>query len=212
MWCKLCIRQNKKSCLKHKNPEETKGMALACDSHFKIDAKKVTPELMNKAVEFNNMPRTKLMVFMALLDQILRLKSQDLHLGLSLHYPIDVNATGKKNLHEVFLVSAPKDKNEASGVAFCRNGGKDFSASVSLEKTRFMDSRDSKLKDMWTDLLKKLRDTHKPTDKKKLLRETLHSMGKEYVETMLQLNGIRMNVKNKKLQEVVDILLRDFGY
>ena len=199
MWCGMCLKYKQKEC--YKRTKVPKKMTRAC-TKFVFSTRKVPAKVLREAIELSKMPKTQVMALMALLDSGLRLKGQNLTLGLPVEYD-EIPGEGK-----IYLISSPKRDPYAYGVRFLDKPRKNTVTSVMIPKTIFLRERDRRLKAMWEKIDEAFIDINNPDKKKKLLLKLFKKLGKNYVEAMLRLGGISITVKGRKFEDVVTELLK----
>lgn len=200
MWCGMCIKYKTGECPKKKIKIPRK-MSKAC-TKFIFNTRKVPAHVLKEAIRLSRMPKSRVLTLMALLDAGLRLKGQQLNLGLSITYD-RINT-------RVYLISSPKRDPYAYGVTFVNAEGKNSVTSVTLDKELYYTERDKRLKAFWGKIEEKFIHINDPKLKRKKLLAIFKKMGKDYVEFMLRQNGIKLLVKGRKLQDVVDDLLKSY--
>lgn len=200
MWCGMCIKWKTKRCPKKITPRR---MTRAC-TQFVFSTRKVPANTLREAIRLSKMPKTQVMALMSLLDSGLRLKGQKLSLGLTVDY--DRLPETKK----VYLISSPKRDPYAYGVCFSDVPKKNTVISVTIDKQKFYKERDLRLREFWEKLEEKFIGLNDPNLKKKILLKIFNRLGKDYVEFMLNLNGIKILVKGRKINEVVNELLKSY--
>jgi hypothetical protein len=207
VYCMMCTKFKTSVCFK-KN-KVTKRMTHAC-SKFVFNTHKVPAKVLKAGIEFSSMPKTHTIALMALLDANLRLRTQNMTLGMSVPYTVTDPSTMKEKTFRVHLISSPKKDEYAYGVAFSDEPIKNTVTSVTLEKQRFTVARDKKLKGLWTKIEERLMILTNPKQKKLILLRAIKRLGKEYTLKMLRMNGINISDKGKSLSKLTDELLSTY--
>jgi len=200
LFCGNCVKfKMKKKCPKIKTVSKT---TLAC-SQGVLDVKRITPELMETAMELGKMPSARIRLLMSLLDAELRLRPRCMSLGLIAPYTFKPDGKKKSMDFRVHLVAYPRDaQDKAYGVAFPakplvkgRRG-----SSFYINKTLFKGARDSKLIAIWDKLEQSsmYMDTAK---KKKVITKVIKTLGRKKSIKMLELSNVSLGFKGIALEQ-----------
>jgi len=206
MWCGVCRKFKTKLC-----PRRSKinlKLSPACSEFFLYTAK-LSSRVLKGAIYFSSLPKTQVMLLMALLDSSLRLKPQGLSIGATTLYNMEVKKTGEKqsfSMERVHLVSAPKKEDFAFGVAFLEHPKKKITVSIMMKKKCFLDSRDKKLKKLWKKIEYVLMQVDDLKRKNKIILKTVKKMRKDHLQKMIDQQGLNIRVKGKKIEEVARVL------
>lgn len=208
MWCGLCVKRNAKNCYRKGKSSNTKSSSPAC-AYFVINTRKIPASILKKAIELGTLPKSHIKLLIALLDQGIKLSTQNLRTGMTIKYPMDVSNTGHLTNHRVHIISSPKNSNEAYGVVFLKKP-KNSTVSITLDKELFIRERDKKLKDFWAKINTAFLSITDEKARREKLTRIFKIMGKSFVDKMLRLNGINIRVKSRKLEDTVTIVLRTY--
>lgn len=199
----MCLKYKKKACPKKTPPNRR---TRACPK-FVFDTKHANDKILKEAIEISNSkPVTQIEALICLLESGLRLRSQDLTLGLPTEYIDEKLPTVDK----AYIISSPKRDKYAYAVCFPGVPTKNTVVRLTLDKNRFFESRDKELIKSWKIIDDKLLFLKNANSKIKVLVAAFNIIGKRYVKLMFKLNKIKVQVQGRKISDIIKDILKDY--
>ncbi len=208
MYCYLCVNKGTKKCYK-KGTVRTR-FSKAC-THFVFNTSKLPAHIFQTAISLTHLPNTQLIYLMGLLDSEIRLRKQGLHIGAVHVYPMtDPNIVTDTFDTIAYLVSASKRGDDCCAIGIVDKPRKNTIINMRLNKKAFSDSHNKQLKRIWP-LITSILLHYKSEKRRRIkLKKIFKKLTKRDIEIMLRENKIKIQVRGRKLIDVInDILIKE---